>query len=452
MSDGSIAASANGIVASSDYVYVTAGQSHGGTFQISTEDLSVLAHEEYTHAKHPVVNGISNGKKQVTLRTGEESQLLVYHVGPNRNYQTVDIAPIFHQYVEEPYKGKSTLFIEKNSQIAYVASGANGLKAYNINSGNEVYTSPADMLTTGNTNGLTKDDDYIYLANGADGLFIGKLPNGNGGEIIPVQTWDMNESGASANLVETDGDWIFVAKGGGGLKILRKIAHGNYPVICDYNELGVPECLEENPDELCESLISDIHLSLPEGQNSQNSHPEYFLNDNLEIVLTEEAMVSVTFISEGAGFKNTFGYYTYNVNNPPATAADIQSSMMVIFPNASAQGSGGGLIAGDRIYQLGMYPAGTVIGYFMLANAWNGSEVTDGLYTHYTIPEFNQNETQQHLLMYDYNCSDVLMAFEDVLLPSGDKDFNDLVFQMNIEPITAVNPETYIQIPPSDGK
>jgi hypothetical protein len=99
-----------------------------------------------------------------------------------------------------------------------------------------------------------------------------------------------------------------------------------------------------------------------------------------------------------------------------------------------------------------MYPAGTVIGYFMLANAWNGSEVTDGLYTHYTIPEFNQNETQQHLLMYDYNCSDVLMAFEDVLLPSGDKDFNDLVFQMNIEPITAVNPETYIQIPPSDGK
>jgi len=451
LSDGSIAASANGIVASADYIYVTAGQSHGGTFQVSTSDFSVLANEEYTHAKHPAVNGLHNGSKQVTLRTGENSQLLVYHVGTNRNYQSHDIAPIYHQYVEEPYNGKSTLHIDENSQIAFVASGANGMKAYNINSGNEVYTSPANMLTTGNTNGLTKDDDYIYLANGADGLFIGTLPQG-GGEIEPVQIWDMNESGASANLVQTDGDWIFVAKGGGGLKILRKIPNGTYPVICDYDNKGVPECLEENPEELCEGLVSDIQLSLPEGHNALNNHPEYFLNENMEIVLTEEAMVSVTFIFEGAGFKNSFGYYTYNQNNPPATAADIQSSMMIIFPNASAQGSGGGLVSGDEIYQLGVYPAGTVVGYFMLANAWNGSEITEGLYTHYTIPEFNENQSQQHLLMYDANCNSVLMGFEDVLIPSGDKDFNDLVFKMNIEPMSAISPEDFIQIPPVDGK
>jgi hypothetical protein len=451
LSDGSIAASANGIVASSDYIYVTAGQSHGGTFQVSTADLSVLTNEEYTHAKYPEVNGINNGNKQITLRTGEQSQLLVYSVGPDRSYNTIDITEIYHQNVEEPDKGKSTLHIDEGSDIAFVASGANGLKAYNINSGEEMYTSPADMLSTGNTNGLTKDDDYIYMANGADGLFIGTLPQG-GGEIEPVQIWDLNESGASANLVKTDGDWVFVAKGGGGLKILRKIKNGNYPVICDYDENGVPECMEDNPDELCESLISDIQLSLPETQNALSNHPEYFLNENLEIVLTEDAMVSVTFVFEGAGWKNSFGYYTYNENNPPATAADIQQSMMIIFPNASKQGAGGGLIPGDKIYQVGVFPAGTVIGYFMLANAWNGSEVTDGLYTHYTIPEFNQNETQQHLLMYDYNCSDILMGFEDILIPSGDKDFNDLIFKMNIEPATAVNPEEYIQIPPVDGK
>lgn len=450
LSDGSIAASANGIVASSDYIYVTAGQSHGGTFQVSTADFSILANEEYTHAKHPAVNGINNGSKQVTLRTGDNSQLLVYNVGADRNYNTIDIDAIYHQNVEEPYNGKSTLFMDKGGEIAYVASGFNGLKAYNVNSGEEVFTSPSDMLSSGNTNGLSKDDDYIYLANGADGLFIGTLPEG-GGEIQAVQVWDMDESGASANLVQTDGDWIFVAKGGGGLKILRKIANGTYPVICDYDEQGVPECMEENPEELCESLISDIQLSLPESQNALNNHPEYFLNENKEIVLTEEAMVSVTFIFEGAGWKNTFGYYTYDQNNPPTTAADIQSSMMIIFPNASAQGSGGGLVSGNEIYQLGVYPAGTVVGYFMLANAWNGSEITDGLYTHYTIPEFNQNETQQHLLMYDSNCNSVLMGFEDVLIPSGDKDFNDLVFKMNIDPMSSISPEEFIQIPPVDG-
>lgn len=446
---GGISASANGIVRSSDYIYVTAGQSNGGTFQLSTDNLAVLANEEYTHAKFPVVNGLNNGSKQVTLCTGENSQIHVYTVGEDRTENIFDITPIYHQNVDQPYDGKSTLFMDEGSNICYVASGVNGLIAYDINSGAPVYTSSSSMLTTGNTNGIAKDDDYIYLANGADGLYIATLPEGGSGEIIPVQIWDMNESGASANLVQTDGDWIFVAKGGGGLKILRKIPNGGYPVICDYDELGVPECLEDNPDELCESLIADLQVTLPETHNALTEHPEYFLNTNKEIVLSEDAQVSVTFISEGAGWKNTFGYYYYNLANPPATADDLRSSMMVIFPNASAQGSGGGLIAGDKIYQLGTFPAGTVIGYFMLANAWNGTQITNGLYTHYSIPEFNQNQTQQHILMYDYNCDAILMGFEDVLLPGGDKDFNDLIFKMNIEPASSVITDNYIQIPPS---
>ncbi len=441
------AASANGIVASSEYIYVTAGQTRGGTFQLSTENLSVLAANEYSNAKYPAVNGLNAGAKQITLRTGQNSQLMVYEVGPDRTPSVYDIEPIYHQNVEEPYKGKSTLHLDEGGNIAWVASGVNGLKAYDISTGSVVYTSPAGMLTTGNTNGLSKDDDYIYLANGADGLYIATLPEGGSGEIVPVQIWDLNETGASANLVQTDGDWIFVAKGGGGLKILRKIPNSGYPVICDYDNLGVPECLEENPDELCPSLLSDLQLTLPESQNALVNHPEYFLNENKEIVLTEDAQISVTFVNEGAGFKNTFGYYHYNQNNPPATAADLKPSMMVIFPNASKVNSGGGLIPGDKIYQLGTFPAGTVIGYFMLANAWNGSEITNGLYTHYTIPAFNSNHTQQHLLMYDYNCSDIIMGIEDVKIPSGDKDFNDLIFKMNIEPATSVSPDTYIQIP-----
>ncbi len=448
LSDGSTSASANGIVRSADYIYVTAGQSHGGTFQLSTSNLAVLANEEYTHAKFPAVNGINNGAKQVTLSTGENSKLHVYNVGPDRTETTFDITPIYHQNVEEPYRGKSTLFMDQGEDICYVASGFNGLIAYDVNSGNQVYTSPAGMLSSGNTNGFAKDDDYVYLANGADGLYIATLPESGSGELIPVQVWDMNESGASANLVETDGDWIFVAKGGGGLKILRKIPNGNYPVVCSFDNQGVPECLEDNPEELCESLLSDLSLTLPEGLNAPNAHPEYFLNENTEIVLSEDAEVSVTFIAEKAGWRNTFGYYFYEENNPPASPDDLLSSMTVIFPNASAQGSGGGLISGDNIYQLGTFPAGTVIGYFMLANAWNGTQITEGLYTHYSIPEFNQNQTQQHILMYDYNCSNVLMTFEDILLPNGDKDFNDLIFQMNIESASAVSSEDFVQIPP----
>jgi len=449
LSDGSTAASANGIVGTSDYIYVTAGQSYGGTFQLSTTDLSVIANEEYTHAKFPAINGRNNGAKQVTLSTGENSKLHVYNVGPDRTETVFDITSIYHQNVEEPYKGKSTLFMDEGGEICYVASGHNGLIAYNVNDGGQVYSSPAGMLTTGNTNGFAKDDDYVYLANGADGLYIATLPEGGSGELVPVQVWDMDETSASANLVQTDGDWVFVAKGGGGLKILRKIPNGNYPVVCEFDNTGLPECLEDNPEELCETLISDLNVTLPPGVNAMNAHPDYFLNDNLEIVLSEDAQISVTFIAEGAGFKNSFGYYFYDQSNPPASPEDLLTSMTIIFPNASAQGSGGSLISGDEIYQLGTFPAGTVIGYFMLANAWNGTQITEGLYTHYSIPEFNQNQAQQHILMYDYNCSNVLMTFEDIALPHGDKDFNDLIFQMNIQPSTAVNDEDFVQIPPA---
>ena len=48
----------------------------------------------------------------------------------------------------------------------------------------------------------------------------------------------------------------------------------------------------------------------------------------------------MTFVSEGASFKNALGYYVYNTNNPPATTSAIDS-IFVVFPNASTTGSGG---------------------------------------------------------------------------------------------------------------
>ena len=108
-------------------------------------------------------------------------------------------------------------------------AGSEGMKAVNIETGAVVYTSPLDMLTTGNTHGLAVDDRSIYLANSDDGLFIGCIPEipEIGDNMIFVQHWDLDESGASANMVQTDGEWVFVAKGGGGLKILRKISNFN---------------------------------------------------------------------------------------------------------------------------------------------------------------------------------------------------------------------------------
>jgi len=439
--DGTTTASANGITLSDDYIYMSSGNSFGGTFQFDRNDLSLLSHEEYTDAKSVTVNGGNAGAYQLSLVAGDNAKLKVHHVGTDRTLlNSWDLGTIIHQNVDEPYLGKATLSIREGENIAFIAMNSRGAKGINIETGEEVYTTPVDMLTIGNTHGLAVDEKFIYLANSDDGLFIGCLTEE--GEIIEVQRWDLDETGSSANMVQTSGDWVFVAKGGGGLKILRKVRNGVYPAVCNWDDDGRPTCVEETV--LCESLEEDFTAVLPEGINALTTHPEYFLNENREVVLSENANVSVSFVREGAGYKNSFGYYTYDISNPPTSVEDIKSSMKIIFSNASALDSGGTLLSGDRV-NIGSFDAGTVIGYFVIANGWNGSEVTEGLETFYTIPEFNRLGTQQSIMMYSDACGSLLTAFEDIHITRGDKDYNDIVVKTTIDPMSAMNTAALVQ-------
>lgn len=442
--DNHISASANGIALSSDYIYMTAGNSIGGTFQLDRQTLEIIANEEYSDAKNVALNGSIAGAYQLSLIAGDNAKLKVHQVGLDRTeVNSWDLGVIRHQNVEEPYLGKATLSIREGENIAFIAANERGMIGIDITTGAEVYHSAPDMLTTGNTHGLAIDEKFIYMANSDDGLFIGCIPE-DGGEISEVQRWDLDENGASANMVQTSGDWVFVAKGGGGLKILRKAKNGIYPSVCDWDADGRATCIEET--ELCENLLTDFNVALPAGQNALRNHSEYFENENKEVVLTEAANVSVSFVSEGAGYRNAFGYYTYNVSNPPTSVEDIKSSMRIIFANASAEGDGGTLKEGDRV-NIGSFEAGTVIGYFVIANGWNGTEVTEGLDTFYTIPALNRGHKQQSIMMYSDGCGSLLTSFEDVHITKGDKDFNDIVVKTTIDPMSAMDMTSVLAIP-----
>ena len=52
-----ITASANGVVRSGDYLYITAGKTHGGTFTLDVNSLNGLDVEEYSNAKYVAANG-----------------------------------------------------------------------------------------------------------------------------------------------------------------------------------------------------------------------------------------------------------------------------------------------------------------------------------------------------------------------------------------------------------
>lgn len=220
------------------------------------------------------------------------------------------------------------------------------------------------------------------------------------------------------------------------------MANVDYTFIDTFDSSGVPDNLAF-ADIIQQNLLDDINASLPENVPGgiPVSNPDFLAGKETSLIITEEADVWVTFVSEGAGYRNVLGYYTYTLGNEPATVDDI-AEHRVIFPNVSFLGSGGGLIPGDRVY-LGRFPANTVISWFLAANGWFGSGVSDGNGVYYSNPDFNPESTEatrtHMVLLYDEVRELTLLGFEDLRRDvATDDDFNDAVFYAKANPPEAV--------------
>ena len=66
------------------------------------------------------------------------------------------------------------------------------------------------------------------------------------------------------------------------------------------------------PFTIDENILNTFLYALPEGSKANIAHPEYFPSDEPEISISKKAEGFITFYSEGAGYKNTLGYYTYD--------------------------------------------------------------------------------------------------------------------------------------------
>jgi len=111
------------------------------------------------------------------------------------------------------------------NKFALVALGEEGLKCYDISASTPSLVSslPRPAVPEGGdawdyvTNGVSvSPNGWVYIANGTGGLDIAKIDDN--GQL----TWMGNVSlGASVNFVEANGDFVFVARGVLGLKILK---------------------------------------------------------------------------------------------------------------------------------------------------------------------------------------------------------------------------------------
>jgi hypothetical protein len=221
----------------------------------------------------------------------------------------------------------------------------------------------------------------------------------------------------------------------------------NFNYLGTYSSNGTPDYLESPGDNVSTETLELINNALPETFQVPSYNPHYITSGyDSDIFVTQQTDVFMTFVDEGAGFRNVIGFYTYDLDNPPTTAPEAED-ITIIFPNNSKLGSGGGLQAGDKV-KLGTFDAGTGIGFVVLANGWNGSRVTNGYWRLFSNPNFNPesdiSKRHHNVLIKDDDHELVILGFEDINREHSwcDHDFNDALYYItatNYSDITTTN-------------
>ena len=166
----------------------------------------------------------------------------------------------------------------------------------------------------------------------------------------------------------------------------------------------------------------------------------------------------MTFVSEGADYKNVVGYYTYPTGNTPAAVSEI-TNQTLIFPNASFLGSGGSLVSGNRVQLLYLdpisntystvFPAGTTLAWILAANSFTGLGApprASRLYysDSHLNPEADPLLKKHNLVFNDARKTKLIITWEDMRRDErSDNDFNDLIYYATVTPVTAVDPDLY---------
>jgi len=184
------------------------------------------------------------------------------------------------------------------------------------------------------------------------------------------------------------------------------------------------------PSEVRIETLARIAALLPERIDLRTSLPQLFeQNTEKRILLTQESEVYVTYVDEGASYENSFGYYTYNINNLPIDTTMIELNLLFPHVNEYILKQGDMLQVGNS-----KFPAGTVIGFFLIVKGWENKMVNYNKQTIYTDVYLNKGKTQQHVLFKLNNFGDVILGFEDIFENAPgyhDFDFNDIVFTVS---------------------
>jgi hypothetical protein len=173
----------------------------------------------------------------------------------------------------------------------------------------------------------------------------------------------------------------------------------------------------------CPTLYSRILELFPENI-AINQQILFADSTQKNVELIKDAEVYVTYLAENAGYRNSIAWYSYSKYSPPTSSSQLD--LHVLFPDVSSDI----LTPGNRLkLQDDKFPAGTIIGFVLIINGWQGKVDFDQprLYTDFQL---NANRRQQHILFMEKTCQELVLAFEDNMTigDNADADYNDIIF------------------------
>lgn len=205
---------------------------------------------------------------------------------------------------------------------------------------------------------------------------------------------------------------------------------------------GRPDYLLSEKIPISGEILNTINRILPD-PNPTSEIGKYLIEGDIHV--TENAHVNLYMISAVTSARSAFGYYCYPTGNPPKDVKEVKD-IALIFPLAYV--SENSLQRGEGIslhyYENGVdkgteFPAGVSIGWVIYNNAFKDN---NKLQNYAGSPMFststlNKNK-QKFMATFQVN-GFVIMGFED--WTSTPRDYNDLVFHVESDPVDAITDE-----------
>ena len=201
-----------GVIASDNKVYVTTGTT-GGVYVINPANLQTTGSTTLSDARSVAANST-----YYAVLTGSNG-VNIYNKSGNGLVKNISLGT-------DLAEAKRTM--DFNSEYLVIANGKGGIKYYNVNSGSKTgeITLPTSLPGVLNnddivTNAVSYNNQLIFAANGAAGTYV-CTENTNNHSLKLVGAFGFG-IGNSINYVKSKDNFLFLASGRGGLKIMKII-------------------------------------------------------------------------------------------------------------------------------------------------------------------------------------------------------------------------------------